>query len=393
MDCRSTIRDVRRIDERPASGTDIPSSVLVGITAKPALPTLESSLIGSVAFRGMSALKALAGRIARIDNDDRHAFPFGFVFDKVSQLRKSPRMENAPHVSPNRGPRANVLKILQYDSPVRVFRERDDLLADSMIRVFAEASLLARKLLQPTFTRFRSFLLQPFSQPFVAMPHAFDVSARVTPSVRICQDVDDAEITAQKIFHLFRVGIVYVAGCRQVKRLLMRNQVGFALLRAKQFLLLLPADKVNLQASAGRPDGNQILFDVPSEQAQIIGNRAVQPKHPFDFRIERIGLRNLGDAAHNALRIQLRKPRSCCLIHQLVKLELRKDLRLPRLFRQPITAAIRFPQGVIERSKRTFASFELYFYSKPQKDIISRMELKHKDNGIPPRRLAPGCPA
>jgi hypothetical protein len=390
MSTRLTIRDVWRIDKRPASRTDVRSSVLVGMAGEPALPTLECSLVGPVLFRGVAALKALARSIARINDYHGNTLALRFISDKRPQLSESPGMENAAHTSPNRGPQANVRQIFQRNSPLRVFSERDDLLTNSMIRVATESCFLAGKLLQPTLTRLRAFLLQTLSQPFVTMPDTLDVSTRIAPSIRVRQDIFDAEIAAQKILDLSGVRVVNIARAGQVKGLSVQNQVRFALLKAEQLFLLFSVNKGDLQPSAGCPDRYQVLADIPIQQPQVIGNRSVQPKDSLGFFIQGIRLRHLGNATDNALRVQLRELSTGASVGDFVKFELSKGFRFPRLFRKPIATAVRFAQGILKGRKRTLVCFELYFGSKLHKHIISSMETINKA-GNPPLKQWVSC--
>src|SRR5579875_1933484 len=269
-----TIRDVRRIDKRPATIPEDCGSVMVSMGTVAALLTQEVRLIRSVRFIAVSTLLARARAIRSIDGQDNDAGQFRLVLDKGADLCKGPGMESVALVPPSLDPRANVFEVFKHNRPFRAFSERDNLLANSMIFVFGKAPLFACELFEAALGRFGSLLLESGAKPFMAVANALYSRATVALAVRISGNVGDTKIDAQELLHFCRGLFDRIHNRCEVKRSLMQNQVRLALPRLEQSLLTFAADKRDMYPSVQRPDGYFGLVKIPAQNSVIVSNRA-----------------------------------------------------------------------------------------------------------------------
>ena len=168
--------------------------------------------------------------------------------------------------------------------------------------------------------------------------------------------------------------MIDMAGCGQVERSPVQDQIRFPLLFLQESILPVPAHEGNLQSPAGGPNRDDAFLDVPAQNAEIIRDGPVQAKSPFRFLIQFVGVRNLGNGADHDLGTQRRKPLPRFRIGQLLQLELRERLGFPSTFAQPVRAAIGFAKRIFERRVRTRIGFELYAGNQFQIDTLSKIE-------------------
>src|SRR6266508_1746068 len=161
----------RLVDTQPAGrgctptgmvlGRDIPSGVEVGMQREATRLTTEPPTGAPACAGRMPAAAARLRVMLWIDGDHRQAALLGLVRDKRLQLRERPRVNPAFGFGLALGLHAppDVLQVFQHDRPAHLDRLHD-LLAQNVVAVAPEPSLLPPHFPQVALGRARSLLLQ-----------------------------------------------------------------------------------------------------------------------------------------------------------------------------------------------------------------------------------------
>ena len=99
---RGTTRYVRPAYRGPAC--DHTGSVGIRMRRETAGGAPECRLVGPVLLGDVSALRAFAGGVSGINQDQRYSRQLRFVFQKETKLRKRPTVENYSLLAPNLDP-------------------------------------------------------------------------------------------------------------------------------------------------------------------------------------------------------------------------------------------------------------------------------------------------
>lgn len=372
MSFELTIRNVRLVDK--SSPANILGSVDIRVCRMSTQHATEGRLIRAILFGDVAAFETGSACVPWVHIDHRNPVLFRFVGHKKSQLRKRPGMENAALFSPSPNPQTNALQIFEGNPLLRAFSERDDLLANSMIRISGKTKFFSREFLESALCRFGSLLLKLGSKAFVAVANAFDVRPAVPLPCRIGQDIINAEVTPEDTVYVLRSRIIQATSGRQIESLVSQDKIRLTLLRAKERFLALAANKRDFEPSTGGPDGNNLFLDLPGQNTKIVGNGPCKPVGSLAFLVQLVRIRHLSDTANYYLGTEGWKFLSSFGIGLLVQFELCKRLCLPGSSTQPIAAAIRFVQCVIQSGKRASVCFELNTCRKLHEYILSRME-------------------
>src|SRR5690606_29854564 len=210
------LRDVWRVDSRPTQHTNVLSSDCIGMASETTRYTGETSLRRSVLFRDMPTSRASAGRVARIYEHDLHACTLGLVADECAQLMERPAMQSSALRLPGPHPRANAFELFQGDCTLCALSRLDKLFADRVVDVFGEAPLLACQFAQAAFGALGALLLQLGAQTAVPIAHVVHALTLINCSIRVGGDIDHAQIDAEHVVHVLRVGIGHLARYQQI---------------------------------------------------------------------------------------------------------------------------------------------------------------------------------
>lgn len=235
-------------------------------------------------------------------------------------------------------PRTDMRQIFQRNRPLRAFGRRHNLRTQVVIDPCSKPPLLSRKRTQAAAAAQRAFLLQFLAQPPMAIAHVLDGLSLVNTTIRIGCDVGNAHINANNVDyglwffrHNFRRG-------KQVPFAANKHEIAFATAMCKQRTLAFTANERNSLASLNCPDRDRISF--VGKNAVIEGDRATSLECALCVAIQRIGIRNFGNATHDKLR---RHVKGCfgVLIRQLVDAKLLELAYIPRSRAYSITSRMR----------------------------------------------------
>ena len=272
-----------RIDCRPA--TNIDRRNVVGQSRVTARHTGKNALAFAIGFVNMPTLRASAARVAGVNQHHRHTSPLGFVGDKRPQLKERPTMQGGPLSTMNRYPVAYPVQIFQSESASGVFRLCHQLLADTVVRVLRKAMFFTGEFFQMAFGRPRAFGLQLGPQAAVTKTYIVDVAGRVNSSIRIDGDIGNAQIHAERPFHVNRFGFFHIAGSRQEEHIVEQAQIRLTVPGRQQFPLALAADQRNMQPTVHRPDRDFRIFQAPRQDPVVIGDTSMRLESALGFGV------------------------------------------------------------------------------------------------------------
>ena len=179
------------------------------------------------------------------------------------------------------------------------FGRSNNLLADDVIDVRRETSLLRAPLAKQPLRTLGSLGLKPLSKSIRPTSQAIQMRAGEVLPVTRCGDVDDADVHAQPAedFLLFGVGHVY--GDEQVKLAISKHEVCLATIERKKLPLVLATYERDHLALRQGPDTRRVTL--PREATGVVGDRSKRPKASFRLLVELVGVRNLGDRTNDHL--------------------------------------------------------------------------------------------
>lgn len=177
----------------------------------------------------MATLRTFTARITGIDNGDRYPCEASLVLDKLSELRKSPRMQNSTLLTPSRYPGADAAQMFERDSFPSVFSFGNDLLGYDVINIGREAVLSAGQFPELSASSSRPLPLQFGAKTPVAVANSFYGVTGVGSAIRIRSDVGDTKVDAKPFVHFPKTRLFHVAGDSQIPLAAMVNKIGLAL--------------------------------------------------------------------------------------------------------------------------------------------------------------------
>jgi hypothetical protein len=294
----------------------------------------------------MSTPGAFQTGVTGIDLNQSYAREDGFVFEKLTQLRECPGVQNRSLRFPSPYPLADARQLLDGNPASGAFGFLNNLFRNRMVDVLGKAKLFAGMVFQVSFGRLALYRLEVLSQ--LAMPVANVVHHRTAKflAIGIRSDLNHSQIDSQKIIDRRRWRIVDVAGCGQEPLAAMPDQVRLALLRTKLLFLALPGRKWNTLSSTGCPDTHAILGK--TQNAAVLGDGSTPGESALALLIQLVGIRDFGKSTNNHLSAQ-REPLPCRAVKRFVQLDLREYLALPGLMAQPVSASVGRFHGVKQR--------------------------------------------
>ena len=296
----------------------------------------------------MPTLRTLTRCIARVNGNYLDACQFRLVLDVSSKLPESPAMQFCVPFASSPNPLANIGQVFQYNRLLCALRLLNDLLADAVILVFGKALLFAGKLFQSALGRLRTLALQPCAHFALPLSQIANMRAGKTLPGAVGGDASNAEVNAEHSFGIvINRRLNYVARHKQEPLAFAKHEVRFALPIVEQLPLLRAADEGDSLPSVNRPNRNVIRAE--TQDAVIVGNRAVNTENPLLALVELVGISNFRNHPDGNLSRQT-ELLTDGRVRQFVNLKLTKGFGLPRqtrgFIRGGICQAKRFPERV-----------------------------------------------
>ena len=285
-------------------------------------------MTGSIGFIGISTTRAFARCVAWVNFLDGYTRKPTFVFDKAVQLEPSPIMQIVPLALTKPYPFADPFEVFQNYPAPGAFSVLDDLFADLVIYICGKAPFFAGKISKDTRRRFSLFGLQAATLAASTVTHGIDDSPAVDCAIAVGGDVDNTTINTQPLIGVEANRFGQIASLMDVPFAIAQNQVSFTLRILKQVKLFLSSHKGHLQTTVERPDRNNLLVELPSEDTGIVGNGAEREKGPLRFLVHFVSVGNLSNYAHNHLGGK-GKLFSDFIIQRMVQIVLPEHLRHP----------------------------------------------------------------
>lgn len=308
--------------------TDFNRSEVIRQPNETTLSTREDSLRGTVSFIDVSASGAGATGIAGVNRDHRDTSTPSFVFNFLAQIIKRPTRKHSALGLTSRDPRADVRQFFERNPALSALSLRYDLFADHMVSVVGEALFLSRQFLESSVCAERAFDLQLSPQATVTETNIVHGAGAVDFAVAVNRDVDDAQINAEKTFHVDQGVLWHVASRVKKPFTLAVDQNRLALLVCQERQMVRARCKPNCQSTAKRPDTYVSLINSPPENTVIVGDPSVRLKNSFGELIFLVGIYDFADTAYRHL---CREFVFCTngVVRRFVQTNLRELLRFP----------------------------------------------------------------
>ncbi len=253
---------------------------------------------------------------------------------------------------------ANVGQVFNGNAFIFSFCLLNYLLAYRVVIDGNEPTLFAGKPFQQPFAVFCAFALNAGSYFRVFFTNLFKLVGIIIGAVRKYGNIGLTKINPNKFFNIPNIAIGYLNRLKQVEFSLSVNQISFAFNIWK--VLRVMADKRDLQATTGRPDGNNISRSVGKNPA-VIRNATKRPEYSFGFPVNLVTIRYFAYTAYDYLGTKTVIFRFDPMVRFPVKFELLKNLALPSYARNFVASSIRFFQ-CIQKQIRLFIGWQkLYF--------------------------------
>jgi hypothetical protein len=224
-----------------------------------ALNTEERILSLAIGFIDTTTARALTAGVLGVNFDHGDTGPLRFVFDKISQLGKRPRMQCRSLAASGGCPVADTLQVFKGNSTTGVLRSFYDLLDDNVVGISGKATLFARQLLQSAFGRTGLLLLQLASKATLAKANALNLGALVELSVAISGDVGDSQVDTEKTIRVYRRVFVYVTALIKLELAFAIDKITFTMQTLKQLGGVVTDDKRHLLTTVRCPDRDDAL--------------------------------------------------------------------------------------------------------------------------------------
>jgi hypothetical protein len=339
----------------------------------------------------MSALRALAARIARINCDNRHACTFGFVLQKRPQLSESPIVQCRALAAPGRYPVADVRQLFDSNSASGALRLLHKFFRDTVVGVLLKTTLSARYFFELAFCRACALSLKVSATMCVCAALFLHAFAAVAFPIAVECEVNYAQVNTQHIFAFARWGHVDVAHAGDIPFTAHEHQIDLTLAVLEELALPFSADVFDALPSTQQPDGDFRII-AEAKDAVIIwlcGCWAICTL-PFSFSSVCVSSNNFTDTAHGQLgREPVTFPEVS--IHCLVEFWLAKCLIGKRTQTYFITCVITGFERLLERDKLYLCGSQSDVGNELHTSIIDY--IRQKVNTNPQARAAIPLPA
>ncbi len=317
----------------------------------------------------MRTLRTLARSIARVNRDNGNSMQSRLVFDLRSQIEERPVIQLVTLTFTNRYPVSDIAQIFKSNSPTGVFSLHHKLFGNNVVLKFLEALLFTRKLFKFSFCGLGLLSLQIASAVRKGLTNAFNVLAGKLFTVRVGNDIYDAEIDTKNILRIKKFGFVNVADTVKKKLFSDIKKLYFALSVLKQLSLFITHHERNSNSTIDRPDGNKIvLFE--AHYPVVVGDGAKRPELPLGLGVELVRVGNFSDGSDDDLSRQIERiPNGA--IREFVKVELFEYLIFERFFRNPVTRFVDLLHGLKQRCGLAIERFKFEVNRQFHKNIIT----------------------
>ena len=310
------------------------------------LDTFKFRLGLAVSFFAMSTTVARLARIFRTNGNNLNSIQFSFVFEKISELKKTP----TTNFSPLRFPKpffdssSNAFKIFDGNSSISAFGCLNEFfryfVVCQLAKVFLSLSDSFEKFVDRTRTLsalrlLTCFVLKQLSPVGVFQANGFNIFSAKRFSVRRGCDVHHAEVNADNVIGNYRIIFRHVANGIKKELTFAVNQINFAFQKRQKFSLMFTANKRNCLPSVQSPKRNFIAA-FESQNAAVVSNRTVLSKFGLLLFLNLVTVGNFANRSNGHLGTKL-KFRLSFLIDNFVNVELFENLIIESLFANPIT--------------------------------------------------------
>ena len=310
--------------------------------AREATPlTTERIASGTIGTRDVTAVRTTLRRIARINQLNGNTEQRAFIRHERTQLVEAPVAVSRSLGLANRSPLGDAIEVFKGDTKIVPLGLRDESFADAVVRVFLKAGLASRQLFEPALGALGADRLENLAALFVPPPLGLHLSAREGVTIGVYREVDHAEVHPQPSLGIVRRRRLDVADLMQVELAVPVDQISLSLKGIKHQALTLSALVRDMQAPLNRPDGHLLAVGVPTEDALVVGDRAVGFEGARTFMVELVGIADIGDSSHDNLGGQVRKRGAGFVVGQLVQSVLPEHFGFPRPLRQVVSRLIR----------------------------------------------------
>lgn len=289
--------------------------------------TEEFALALPVGLLAMPTLGAGSAGVPRVDFDHGDAGERRLVRQEGVELREGPTREPIPCVpASGRNPLANPRQFFDGDSARGALGGLDDRLADHVVLVTAEASLLDGDSLQFLLGSFRVPLLESLPLEVVLPPDILDWLTGVLGPVGIRGDVGDAQVNPKEVPGINRGRFGHVDRAEQVELAPAIDEVGLPLDSSLPFPLVIAADEGDSEPSGQGPQAH-LSQPLETQDSLVIADRRVSLEDGTLRLVSLEALDRLGDRANRHLARQP-KPLPDFVVGEPVKCHLPEDPRL-----------------------------------------------------------------
>ena len=322
--------------------------------------TGEQALRLSIGLRDMAAFATGSGGVPRIYRNDRDTCELGFVFNILSQLKKSPLPESVSIRPSNRDPKA--FKVFKTYSPSGVFSDRDNSFTDCMIGISLESCFSARDFLQASLCIFRAAFLQGAFKTRGLFSDPINMLAGEHISVAGSSNINYSHIDTKNALGVDGRTLGVLDDEAAKKFALAINEGG------------LPSNLFPFEAGVFANDNRHFLPTINSEDATaiealerqkalVVNNCRIFLKLMYGLFLNSVRSTDFINSAHDKLRAQF-EFFSYCKVAIMVKRNLAKPLVLMGYLRDVITGGIENLHRFQERLILLFGGKKYNFYNK-----------------------------
>jgi hypothetical protein len=196
-------------------------------------------------------------------------YKLGFVLDKRPQLIESPRVLLPPLALANRYPVTDTAEVFQGDTPAGVFSLCNNTLTDSVVDIRGKTSLFAGTLFEKPLGLLRTFGLELAPEFSMSLPKPVDLRPRVSLTVRVGDDINDAEVNTKKAIGFVGCRFWSIYHNRKVEDSVSEDKVGLSNLTVKPRLLVGTDSGRDNQPTIKRENGD-FIESLPRQDTLVV---------------------------------------------------------------------------------------------------------------------------
>lgn len=331
--------------------SNIECGVNVRIHIGSAVVTLERLVLPDTY---MVAARARLGSVCRFNDNEIDPMQFGFVFQKRSQLTERPTAQFRPErfVAPL-GRKPDMGKVFNRDSFVPLFNRKDDSLCNGVVDDRCRGPFPAFKPFQKfgavSFTRVR-FTLRAFAlNGCTNLLSLFTVLVDPIRSMLIAvgrnDNIGDAEVHADKLFHVLDVFIGNIDGLKKIKLPLFVEQIRLSFDVREVFRIM--TNKGHLQSPAECPNRHE--GSGVGQNPAVVSDGTERPEAALGFPVQFIRICHSAYATYKHLCGEIKRGLEI-VITKTVDFELIENFMLPCDFRNRVANDVGLFDGIKKQS-------------------------------------------